>query len=168
MAQEIPMTAVDYKRLKDEIELLKSQERARIREELAQARSYGDFSENAELEMAKQAHSALEGRIKQLEETFERAYVIESTGLAHVAVGATVTAADLETLDEICFNIGANGIHDHDGIVVTPDSPLGKGFMGKAAEDEVEVETPAGKRRYRVVAVEFAAPPATQEISFTD
>jgi transcription elongation factor GreA len=150
------MTPENYQRLCAELEKLQTTERRQIREDLAHAMSFGDFSENAELDEAKRAHSTLEGRIAQLERMISRAEVIDLTDTDRVTVGATVIAADLGTMEEICFQVGVGSHHDDcDTIVVTPDSPVGRGLMGKRAEDEVEVETPVGKQRYRILSIEF-------------
>jgi|WetSurMetagenome_2_1015567.scaffolds.fasta_scaffold144300_1 transcription elongation factor GreA len=155
MSGLIPMTPENFERLCAELETLKTTERRQIREDLAHAMSFGDFSENAELDEAKRAHSTLEGRIAQLEKMISRVEVIDLTETDQVSVGATVIAADLGTMEEVCFQIGVGGHDDGEAIVVTPDSPVGKGLMGKRAEDEIEVETPVGTQRYRILSIEF-------------
>jgi transcription elongation factor GreA len=155
MSGLIPMTPENFERLRAELESLQTTERRRIREDLAHAMSFGDFSENAELDEAKRAHSALEGRIAQLEKMISRAEVIDLTQSDQVSVGATVIAADLGTSEEICFLVGVGGHDDGDAIVVTPDSPVGRGLMGKCTQDEVEVETPMGKQRYKILSIEY-------------
>jgi len=149
------MTPENFERLRAELKTLQTTERRRIREDLAHAMSFGDFSENAELDEAKRAHSTLEGRIAQLEKMVSRVEVIDLTETDQVSVGATVMAADLVTMEEICFRVGVGGHDDTDAIVVTPDSPMGRGLMGKCANDEVEVATPVGKQRYRILSIEF-------------
>jgi transcription elongation factor GreA len=155
MADPIPMTAEDHARLRAELHHLKTNARRKVRQDLAHARSFGDFSENAELDEAKRDHATLEGRIKQLEDMLERVEVVETAGMEHVAVGATVRALDLEADEELLFAVGLNGAADRGAIQITPDSPLGKGFMGKGVDEEVEVQTPAGARRYRIVEISF-------------
>jgi transcription elongation factor GreB len=61
----------------------------------------------------------------------------------------------LGTEEEICFRVGVGGHDDGDAIMVTPDSPVGRGLMGKRTQDEVEVETPVGKQRYRILSIEY-------------
>jgi transcription elongation factor GreA len=157
MPEPIFMTAEEIKRLHDELERLKTQGRRRAREELVKARSYGDFRENAEFDEAKRAQSILEGQIKELEGVLGRAQVMASGAVSRVAVGATVIAVNLETLEKIRFDMRMAGQSDPAGICVTPDSPVGRALMGKEALDEIEVETPTAKRRYRILSVIFGA-----------
>lgn len=157
MANEIPMTAEDVARLHAELKELKTEGRRRVRKDLAQALSFGDFRENAELDEARRAHGILEGRIADLVQLLGRAEVVEPGGEARVAVGATVVASDLETQEEICLRVGVAGISETAGSLVTPDSPVGRALMGKGVSDEIEVQTPSGGRRYRLLSVTFPA-----------
>ena len=155
MPEPIFMTAEEIERLQGELERLKTQGRRRAREELVKARSYGDFRENAEFAEAKRAQSILEGQIKELEGVLGRAPVRPPGAVSRVAVGATVVAVDLETLNELRFNMSRAAQPESERISVTPDSPIGRALMGKEALDEVEVETPAATRRYRILSVIF-------------
>jgi transcription elongation factor GreA len=157
MPEPIFMTAEEIERLRGELERLKTQGRRRTREELVKARSYGDFRENAEFEEAKRAQSILEGQIKELEGVLGRAQVMPPGAISRVAVGAVVVAVDLETLAKIRFTVSTSVQPESDGMCVTPDSPVGRAFMGKEAPDEVDVETPTAKRRYRILSVSFGA-----------
>jgi len=151
----IPMSAEEIGRLRAELEHLKTTGRRRAREELVRARSYGDFRENAEFGEAKRAQAVLEGRIAELEDILGRAQVAESGTASWVAVGATVVVVNLEAGEEICFTVRATGHTEPGATVVTPDSPMGRALMSKGPSDEVEVETPSGKHRYRVLSVSF-------------
>lgn len=156
VANEIPMTAEDVARLHAELEELKTVGRRRVRKDLAKALSFGDFRENAELDEAKRAHSMLEGRIADLVQLLGRVKVVEPGGDQRVAVGATVVASDLETQEEICLCVGMTDRADTPGSLVTPDSPVGRALMGRVVSDEIEVQTPSGARRYRILSVSFA------------
>jgi transcription elongation factor GreA len=149
------MTAEEVERLRAELDRLKTEGRRQSREELAKARSFGDFRENAEYDEAKRAHAVLEGRIRELGDLLGSAQVVEAAERDRVTVGATVTAHDLETLEEIRFNLRATGPSDPDTIPVTPSSPIGRGLMGKTMLDVVAVDTPSGERRYRILSVTF-------------
>jgi len=151
----IPMTADEIERLRAELEELKSQGRRRIREELAKALSYGDFTENAELDEAKRARAMLEGRIADLTQILGRAEVVVPGSGSCVTAGATVIVCDLETMEEICLSIGLSPASEPAGRPVTPDSPMGRALMGKSVLDEVEVQTPSGKRRYRILSLSW-------------
>jgi len=155
MPPPIPMTAEELERLRAELERLKTEGRRQAREELAKARSFGDFRENAEYDEAKRAHAMLEGRIRELGDLLGSAQVVEGAKGDRVTVGATVMAHDLETMEEIRFSLGATGPCDPDAILVTPGSPIGRGLMGKKMLDVVAVDTPLGKRRYKILSVTF-------------
>jgi len=147
------MTADEIERLEAELEELKSGGRRRIREELAKALSYGDFTENSELDEAKRARSILEGRIAELTDILSRVEVVVPGLGSCVTAGATVVACDLETMEEMCFSIGLSPASEPAGIPVTPDSPIGRALIGKAVMDEVNVQTPSGTRRYRIISL---------------
>ena len=156
MPESIPMSAEEIARLEAEFERLKTEGRRNAREELVRARAYGDFRENAEFEEAKRAQSVLEGRIVELGDILGRAKLAEPGTASQVAVGAAVTVIDCETQAEFRFNVRATAaaaLNDLDTITVTPDSPIGRALMGKAADDEIEVATPSGTRRYRILTV---------------
>lgn len=161
MPAPILMSAEEIGRLREELEHLKTTGRRRAREELVKARSYGDFRENAEFGEAKRAQAVLEGRIAELEGILGRAQVVESGTASRVAVGATVVVSDLDAAEEIRFTVRATADPGPGATVVTPDSPMGRALMGKSPSDEVEVETPSGKHRYRILSVWFpdAQPP---------
>jgi transcription elongation factor GreA len=147
------MTADEIERLRAELEELKSQGRRRVREDMAKAMSYGDFRENAELDEAKRARAMVEGRIVDLTQILGRAEVVAPGNSSSVTVGATVVVCDLETTEEACFSIGSSPESEPKGIAVTADSPMGRALMGKSVPDEIEVETPSGTRRYRIVSL---------------
>ncbi len=156
MPESIPMSAEEIARLEAEFHRLKTEGRRKAREELVKARAYGDFRENAEFEEAKRAQSVLEGRIVELGDILGRAKLAEPGSVASIAVGAAVTVVDCVTQAKFRFNVRATAaaaLGDPDTITVTPDSPIGRALMGKAADDEIEVATPSGTRRYRVVMV---------------
>ncbi len=156
MPNPIPMIAEEMERLSAELEELKTQGRRRVREDLAKALSFGDYSENAELDEAKRARAMLEGRIADLTQILGRAEVVVPGNGTCVTAGATVVACDLETMEEICLSIGLSPASEPQGRPVTPDSPMGRALMGKSVSNEVEVQTPSGTRRYRIVSLTFA------------
>jgi len=151
----IPMSAEEIGRLRGELEHLKTTGRRHAREELVRARSYGDFRENAEFEEAKRAQAVLEGRIAELEGILGRAQVVEFGTASCVAVGATVVVRDVAAAEEIRFTVRATEHAEPGATVVTPDSPMGRALVGKSPSDEVDVETPSGKHRYRILSVSF-------------
>jgi transcription elongation factor GreA len=150
------MTAEELERLRSELEELKTEGRRRARVDLAKAMSFGDYSENAELDEAKRAHSILEGRIAELTLMLGRAELAEPGADSRVTVGAVVTATDLDTMESVCFRVGVSGDSHPEDMCVSPDSPVGRALMGKSVCDEVEVNTPSGLRRYRIGSLSFS------------
>ena len=155
MPEPILVTAEKLERLRAELERLKTAGRRQVREDLARARSFGDFRENAEFDEAKRAQAALEGRIAQLERIVGRAQVVEAGDSPRITVGATVIVSDPETLEQSYFHVQVAGMCEPEAIPVTPQSPLGRALLGKTVLDEVEVETPSGKRRYKIISLTF-------------
>lgn len=158
MTDSIPMTAEELERLRSELEHLKTEGRRKSRADLAKALSFGDYSENAELDEARRAHGILEGRIADLNLLLGRAQLVEPGADSCVTVGSVVTAVDLETMESVCFRVGVSGNSHPEDVCVTPDSPVGRALMGKSVSDEVEVQTPSGARRYRIASLSFSSP----------
>lgn len=151
------MTAEDMAQLKAELEFLKVEGRKKVREDLAVARSFGDLSENAEYDEAKRSHSTLEGKIADLERMLQRVEVVTEIDHSKVAAGALVVVMDLKDHEEMLFSVqsSANMSSDLDAIPVTPESPIGKGLMAKTIHDEVEIETPMGTHKYKIVSISY-------------
>jgi transcription elongation factor GreA len=149
------MTAAEIERLENELAELKTQGRRRVQAELAKALSYGDFTENAELDEAKRARSMLEGRIADLTQLLGRAEAVVPGNGETITAGATVVVCDLTTGDELCLSIGLSSTGEASGHPVTPESPMGRALMGKALQDEIEVQAPSGTRRYKIVSLSW-------------
>jgi transcription elongation factor GreA len=139
---KIPMTTDGYNRLQEEIKRLKSVDRPAIIRAIAEARSHGDLSENAEYHAARERQSFIEGRLMELEDKVARAEVIDVSKLSGSVIkfGATVTLADEETDEEQTYRI---------------TSPLARALIGKGKGDSVEVATPRGNKSYEIVRVTF-------------
>jgi len=155
MPEPIPMVIEEYQRLQARLEQLKTKDRPRARAEVSRTREYGDFRENAEYQEAKRHLSILDGQIAQLEMTLSRAKIVEAREGTRVAVGAMVVVTDLTSGRELRLSVQSNGPCSPPAVAVTPESPLGKALIGKQADEEVEVQTPAGQRRYRVREISF-------------
>jgi transcription elongation factor GreA len=153
----MPITKAGLGRLKDELKRLKAIERPKIVKEIAEARSHGDLSENAEYHAAKEKQSHLEGRILQVEDWIARAEVIEVGKLKgdRVVFGATVTLADADSGDEMRYQVVGELEADlkHGKISVT--SPIARALIGKGEGDVVKVRSPGGEKEYEINAVEF-------------
>jgi transcription elongation factor GreA len=152
------MTSDGYNRLQEEIKRLKSVERPAIIRAIADARTHGDLSENAEYHAARERQSFIEGRLMELEDKVARAEVIDTSKLTGSAVkfGATVTLADEETDEEQTFRIVGEDEADIKGGLLSVTSPLARALIGKSKGDSVEVSTPRGNKSYELVTVAFS------------
>ncbi len=155
---KIPMTADGFNRLQDELKRLKSVDRPAIIRAIAEARTHGDISENAEYHAARERQSFIEGRVIELEDKIARAEIIDVSKLSGKVVkfGATVTLADEETEEEAVYQIVGEDEADISKGRLSVTSPLARALIGKSIGDSVEVTTPrGGSRSYEVVKVKF-------------
>lgn len=155
--EKVPMTAVGYKRLQDELRHLKLVERPAVIKAIAEAREHGDLSENAEYHAARERQSFIEGRVLELEDKISRADVIDVAKLSGgtIKFGATVTVADEDTDEEITYQIVGQDESDIKNGLLSITSPLARALIGKSEGDNVEVTTPNGSKSYEVVGVDF-------------
>ncbi len=155
--QKFPMTAPGLVRLEDELRQLKGVERPAVIRAIAEARSHGDLSENAEYHAARERQSFIEGRILELEEIISSAEVIDPASLSgeHVKFGAQIRLVDEETEKESSYQLV--GVHEADikqGLL-SISSPLAKALIGKKPGDTVSVPAPGGDRSYEILSVKF-------------
>ena len=156
---KVPMTVEGAERLKAELQRLKSVERPAIIQAIAEARSHGDLSENADYDAAKERQGFIEGRIAEIEHKLAGAQVIDPTeidGDGRVVFGATVELEDLDTGDVRRWQIVGEDEADikHGKISVT--SPIARALIGKSEGDTVEVQAPGGVRGYEILSVRYA------------
>ncbi len=153
----MPITKTGLARLKEELKRLKAIERPKIVREIAEARSHGDLSENAEYHAAKDKQSHLEGRMLQVEDWIARAEVIEIGKLKgdRVVFGATVTVSDSESGDEVRYQVVGELEADLKQGKISVTSPIARAMIGKQEGDVVKFTTPGGEREYEINAVEF-------------
>ncbi len=152
------MTGPGLKRLEEELKNLKSVERPNIIQAIAEARSHGDLSENAEYHAARERQSFIEGRIEELEMIVSAVEVIDPASLSgdNVKFGAKVALVDEETEKEASYQIV--GVYEADikqGLL-SVSSPLAKALIGKKLGDTVSVPAPGGDRSYEIVGVKYA------------
>jgi transcription elongation factor GreA len=151
------MTASGLASLEEELRNLKAQERPAIIRAIAEARSHGDLSENAEYHAARERQSFVEGRIAELEEIVSAAEVIDPASLSGdtVKFGATIHLIDEDTEQEVCYQIV--GMHEADvkrsRLSVT--SPLAKALIAKRVGDTVAVPAPGGDRSYEILKITY-------------
>ncbi len=159
MAQldKIPMTPGGHTALEEELRQRQQVERPRIVEAIAEARSHGDLSENAEYHSAKEAQSHNEGRIAELEDKISRAEVIDVSKLSGSTVmfGATVTLVDEDTDEQKVYQLVGESEADVKGGKVSITSPTARALIGKKKGDTVEVNTPGGGKSYEILKVAF-------------
>jgi transcription elongation factor GreA len=158
MADErMPITNTGLVRLKDELKRLKSVDRPRIVKEIAEARSHGDLSENAEYHAAKDKQSHLEGRILQVEDWIARAEVIDVSKLKgdRVVFGATVTLSDTESGDAMRYQVVGELEADLKKGRISVTSPIARALIGRSEGDVVKVRSPGGEHEYEINSVEF-------------
>jgi transcription elongation factor GreA len=154
---KVPMTAQGHIALEEELKRRQQIERPRIIQAIAEARSHGDLSENAEYHAAKEAQSLNEGRIAELEDKLSRAEVIDVSKLSGTTVmfGATVTLVDEDTEEQKTYQIVGETEADVKAGRVSITSPTARALIGKKVGDSVEVTTPGGGKSYEILGVAF-------------
>ncbi len=157
MADNIPMTAAGHAALKEKLRVLKTVERPRAIAMLAEARSHGDLSENAEYDAARDKQGFLEAQIAEMEGRFARAQVIDTSKLSGdtVIFGATVTIEDNATNTKQTWTIVGDDESSLEAKKIGISSPIARGLLGKKAKDDVEIRTPKGVKECTVLKVEF-------------
>ena len=157
MAEKIPMTAVGYDQLNEELKKLKFEDRPAVVAAIEEARGHGDLSENAEYQTAREKQSFIEGRIQDLEAAFSRAQVIDPKTLSGdtVLFGATVDVLDTDSDQKQTYQIVGQYEANLEKGLISYISPLAKALIGKKAGDIVEVQTPKGEKAYEILAIRF-------------
>jgi transcription elongation factor GreA len=155
--EKIPMTAAGYSQLEAELRQRQLVDRPRIIQQISEARSHGDLSENAEYHAAKEQQSLNEGRIAELEDKISRAEVIDVSKLSGdtITFGATVTLVDEDTDEQRKFQIVGETEADAKAGRISITSPIGRALIGKKKGASVEVMTPKGAKGYEVLKIEW-------------
>jgi len=151
------MTAEGFQALDDELKRLKTQERPTVIAAIAEARSHGDLSENAEYHAAKERQGWIEGRIAEIEDRMARAQVIDVSKLsgAQIKFGATVSVVDEDTEEAASYKIVGEHEADVRSGKISIASPIARAMIGKEIGDVVEVNTPGGVKAYEITKVEW-------------
>jgi transcription elongation factor GreA len=157
MIDKIPMTAAGYAALENELKRRTSVERPRIIESIAEARSHGDLSENAEYHAAKEQQSHNEGRIAELEDQLSRAEVIDVSKLSGTSIkfGAKVTLVDEDTEEEKVYQIVGDMEADVKEGRISISSPIARALIGKSVGESVEVTAPGGSHSYEILNIRY-------------
>lgn len=157
MSTSIPMTRAGYDRLQAELKNLVRVERPRVVQAIAEARSHGDLSENAEYDAAKDRQAFIEGRILELNDKIARAQVIDpaAQNSEKIVFGATVTLFDPDTDVEVTYQIVGEDEADIKDGKISVTSPVGKALIGNSVDDEVRIKVPSGVKVYEVIAIKY-------------
>jgi transcription elongation factor GreA len=152
------MTQKGAERLRSELERLKSIERPRIIQAIAEARAHGDLKENAEYHAAREQQGFAEGRINELEAALSYAEVIDISRLnagSRIVFGATVDLADEDSGEEVSYQIVGDLEADIKQRLISVSSPFARALIGKSEGDSFVFEAPNGTRRYEITAVRY-------------
>ena len=153
-----PLTTTGAKRLREELEELRSVKRPAVIAAIAEARAHGDLKENAEYHAAREQQGFIEGRIQQLEYTLSHSQQIDVSKLdagSRVVFGATVELAETESGDEVTYQIVGDLESDIKQGLISISSPIARALIGKHEGDTITIEAPAGQREYDIVAVRY-------------
>jgi transcription elongation factor GreA len=154
----IPLTVNGAEQLRNELQQLKSVERPSVINAIAEARSHGDLSENAEYDAAKERQGFVEARIADVESKLGNAQVIDPTLLdadGRCVFGATVELEDMDARQVITYQIVGDDEADLKCGKISIGSPIARALIGKFAGDVVEVNTPGGTREYEILDVKY-------------
>lgn len=151
------MLEVTYKKLSEELENLKTNERNRIAQVIDEARAQGDLKENAEYHAAKDEQGLMEARIAELTDLVGRAQVVDPSKLQHVRVsfGSTVQLVDQNTDEEATYTIVGGTESNPSKGLISISSPMAKALLGKEEGDEIVIALPLGKKTYDIEEISY-------------
>jgi len=156
--ERVVLTSNGAEKLRAELKNLKSVERPKVIAAIAEARSHGDLSENAEYDAAKEQQGFIEGRIAELESSLSIAEIINPKSIAvagKVVFGAVVKLFDDEKDAEVTYQLVGNLEADLEQGRISISSPIGRALLGREEGDEVEFDAPGGKRLYEILKVSY-------------
>jgi transcription elongation factor GreA len=156
--KDIILTKEGYQALKREIEDLSTRRRREIAERIKLAREFGDIAENAEYDTAKNEQAMLEARIAKLEERLASARVIEKREISKdvVSIGSTVRLRDVDAKQTVEYRIVGSAEANPAELKLSNESPVGKAIMGRKKGETVEVATPRGSLKYKILEIKAA------------
>lgn len=153
-----PVTAIGAQRLRVQLKELKTVDRPRITQAIAEARAHGDLSENAEYHAAREQQSFLEGRIANIETTLADAQIIDITTVSAdgaVVFGATIDLINLENDEEVTYQIVGEIEADIEKLLISITSPIARALISKRVGEEVEVNAPGGIVEYEILEIRY-------------
>ena len=155
---QIPMTVQGAEKLRTELNELKSVKRPAVIQAIAEAREHGDLKENAEYHAAREQQGFIEGRIQDIEAKLSNAQIIDISKMANtgkVIFGSTVTILNLDTEEEVTYRIVGDDEADIKNNLISVNSPIARGLIGKSADDVVNITTPKGVVEYEITEIEY-------------
>ena len=156
--KKVPMTIKGAEQLKAELLRLRSVDRPKVIQAIAEARAHGDLSENAEYEAAKERQSFIEGRIAEVESKLSHAQIIDPATLdadGRCVFGATIEMEDMDSGGVTIYQIVGDDEADIKGGKISVGSPIARALIGKSAGDVAEVMAPGGLRSYEILDVKY-------------
>ena len=156
--KQIPMTVRGAELLRKELDFLKNVRRPEIIKAIAEAREHGDLKENAEYHAAREQQGFCEGRIQEIEGKLGNAQVIDVTRLPNngkVIFGATVVLVNTDTDDEVTYQIVGDDEADIKAGLISVNSPIARGLIGKELDDTVNIVTPGGTVEFEIIKVNY-------------
>jgi transcription elongation factor GreA len=158
MMSKVPMTVVGAERLRKELDNLKFDRRPKITEAIASARELGDLKENAEYHAAREDQGICEARIRDIEGKLSNVQIIDVTKIENtgrVIFGTTVTIMNLDTDAEVKYRIVGDDEANIKLNLISVNSPIARGLIGKNEGDEVTITTPGGLSEYEIISVQY-------------
>jgi transcription elongation factor GreA len=157
MSDLIPMTRAGYEKLKADLDRMENVEMLVITKRVADARSEGDLSENAEYHGARESQGMLQAKINMLRDKLARASLVDLSKVdkSQTSFGATVLVKDLDFGDNEEFTLVGAGEEDYDTGKINVTSPLAQGLLGKKVGDVAEIPVPAGKTRFKILEIRY-------------
>ncbi|MBM7625029.1 transcription elongation factor GreA [Sporohalobacter salinus] len=156
MAEKVILTKEGLNKLEEELSYLRGTKRREVAKRIKQALEFGDISENSEYDDAKNEQAFVEGRIKEIENMLNNAEIIneDEVDTTEVNVGTTVTIKDMDTEEEYAYKIVGTTEADPLDNKISNASPVGKALLGHKIGEEVEIDAPAGKIIYKILAIQ--------------
>jgi transcription elongation factor GreA len=156
--KRLPLTLKGAEKLRTELKRLKSEDRPRVIQAIAEARAHGDLSENAEYHAAREQQSFIEGRIKDIEAHLSNSEIIDVASLPatdKVVFGATLDLEDEDTGNKVLYQIVGDAEADIKHGLISVSSPIARALVGKSKGDVVDVVAPNGTKSYEIVGVRY-------------
>ncbi|WP_331828451.1 transcription elongation factor GreA [Candidatus Blochmannia sp. SNP] len=154
----VPMTLRGAEKLRKELDYLKNVRRPEIIKNISEAREHGDLKENAEYNAAREQQGFCEGRIQEIESKLSHAHIIDVTKLItnnRIVFGATVNIENLDTAHRQTYSIVGDDEANLKENTVSINSPIARGLIGHRAGDVIEIDTPKGKTRYKIIQIKY-------------